>query len=417
MIALAVLFPLALAVSAADALTFDAAIERASSAPHVRAAQQATAEKRDMDRRISSLTGNPQLSFQGGYRVTPNSERGPEGQLSLTQPVHLSRYGTARRTSAATETQALSEEARALVLNQRLSAGRAWCAVWGAQEAFAEARREVTLSEELQRRVQQAATLGALTRADVAEVRTYVAEARLAALSLEGESFDLSIELARVVVVGGPVRAEGPLPDLPESPTPDPHPTAAELSRFPTVALRRLLAQAEQSRLIELKAARAPLLQVGAMLSLQPSPIDSSGATQATQAWSLLGAAALTMPLFDRGERERGPLVASARKLAGEAQSEAGRAQAELALAWHEVEHSGEVLQLLREQLVPAAVDSAQLRELAFKAGDATVVEVLLARRAAAAARGRLKRAESVHAYARYKLKLLYDSLQPGDAR
>ena len=299
-------------------------------------------------------------------------------------------------------------------LTQVLAAARAWCSLWGTQQAYEEARREVSLSEELLRRVQQAAALGALTRADVADARSYAAEARLQSLSLEGEVFDGSIELAREVALEQPVRAAGVLPELPLPPGVED--TLASLERYPPVALRALQQQAEAARLVELRASKAPILQLGAVAALQPSPVEAAnpggGVAPPAQAFSVMGAAALTLPLFDRGQRERGAMVAAERRLRGEVQSETARARIELSLAHHEVGHSGEVLGLLRDQLVPAATEAAQLRETAFRAGEATVVEVLLSRRGAAAARGRFQRGMAAHVWARFKLNALLQSLR-----
>jgi outer membrane protein TolC len=75
------------------------------------------------------------------------------------------------------------------------------------------------------------------------------------------------------------------------------------------------------------------------------------------------------------------------------------------------VEHSAEVLRAIETGLVPAATESARLREAALKAGDATVLEVLVSRRAAVQARARAIRALAGYAWARVRVTLLLGQL------
>jgi outer membrane protein TolC len=66
---------------------------------------------------------------------------------------------------------------------------------------------------------------------------------------------------------------------------------------------------------------------------------------------------------------------------------------------------------------MPASVEAARLREVTFRAGDATVVEVLVARRNAVAARARLNRAKAAHAWALVKVWLELAEIERSEVR
>ena len=53
----------------------------------------------------------------------------------------------------------------------------------------------------------------------------------------------------------------------------------------------------------------------------------------------------------------------------------------DLLSAFHEVEHTGEIVAAVKGELLPALVEAADAREQLFRAGDGTMVDVLTARR------------------------------------
>lgn len=383
------------------ALTFAQALHRAGAAPGVSAAALSLQSQRALSARISRMTQNPQLTAQGGYRFLSEPERGAELQIYLQQGFNLSGYAGARRRAAQADDEALAGELQALRLSRELQAAQAWLSLWGATQALGEARRELELSAEFLRRVDRAAQTAVLTRVDVAEAQTYQAETQLAALALEGEVFDLGVELARVSGGGGVARAAGPLPELPQPTEEEGAKLLQRAAALPEPAALRLRALAEAARYTEHHASRGVNLQVGV-----------GYLREAPAAMVALGTLGLALPLFDRGEREQALLAASRERQQGEAQEAALRARAEVTQVLHEVIHSGEILAQVRDHLVPASQETVRLREAALRVGETTVLELLLARRAAAQARGRLRRAESGHTLARARALLLTQALR-----
>jgi outer membrane protein TolC len=191
--------------------------------------------------------------------------------------------------------------------------------------------------------------------------------------------------------------------DLPEAPVPPRHEWAGLITRavsLPSPRALALVAEADRALALEVRAASGGELELGVL-----GQRDAAGRTV------LLGSVRLTLPVFERGQRAAGVIAAQAAQKAGAAADASRRAGVALARALHEVEHTREVLEELHEALLPATAESARLRTAAFRAGDATVVEVLLARRAAASARARELRASAAHAWARAKTMLLLAQL------
>jgi cobalt-zinc-cadmium efflux system outer membrane protein len=390
-----VLLTAAVAASA-DALTFDQALGLAERAPSVEAGRAAAQAQRELAGGVSSQTSNPVLTVEPGYRVStsPTSSTRVEGTVGLSQSWNLAGLSGRRREAVRVEGDQLDAEARATALARRLSAAQAWIDLWAAQAALADARQESEIAADLAARTARAAEQALLTRADAADAITYRAEARLLALSVEGEATDLGFRLARETSRPPLALAtEGPLPS-PAMPPPGEWPgLVVRAAALPEVAARRLLARAESARAAEARATRGTQLTLGALVQR-----DNLGEYVA------FGQVGVSLPVFDRGEREAAPLAASAARAQGEAEDAGRVAAGELARAFHEVQHTGEVLAELEHGFLPASAEAARLREVTFRAGDATVLEVLVSRRSAAAARARLNRARAAHAWAQVKV-------------
>jgi outer membrane protein TolC len=177
---------------------------------------------------------------------------------------------------------------------------------------------------------------------------------------------------------------------------------AAALERSPRVA----------SALATLEADTARLAEWQARTSWQSSVVFTAQ-RDVPPGLVVFGGLSLTPPLFDRGERETGPLAqARARAQAGVAQARVD-ARTELQMLVHEVEHTGETLHLVEGSLVPPAAERLRLRELQLQQGHATVLEVLLARRAALGAQARAVTARADHGLARVRLFFLAQELTP----
>lgn len=400
-----VLLPVGALLGAAlplDAVSFDQAIGLALRAPGVKGAERAAAVKRRIDQQISRSPYNPQIFVQPGVRLAPSQARGVEGMVEVLHSWNLAGYAGARRKSARAEEEVLSAEARAVALERRLVAARAWLDQWGAQAVLGALERDEQTAVEFLRLVERAQRAGAMTMADLADARVYRGEAHLAVLGAEGDVYERGLALGRAAGL----RAEEPTMtagDLPSPPLPDDKAWRRMLDRvghLPAVELRALRTRAERLRETEERAARGTLLQLGVI-----------GQKDSPDGYLVYGEARLQMPVFDRGERERAGMAALAEQMEGEAGEAVIEGVTALAEARHEVAHTGEVLAELRDRLAPSAAEGARLRETIFRGGEGTILEVLQARRAAAAAAVRLRRAEAEHAWARVKAWLLLASV------
>jgi len=322
--------------------------------------------------------------------------------VGVSQSFNLSGQGEARGEAVRVEEAALEAEARAVLLERRLSVAEAWLALWAAEQAVEQSTQEVTLAESFRKAVDSAAALGASTKLEQSEASAYLAEARLALLDAEGLVAERRVVLARLLgqEPSRPPRATGPLPEV-ELPASESYASVVvRAEQLPDAEARSLGAKAERARAEELRTQRDTWLNLGV-----------SGTREYDGAYGGALTVSLVPPLFDRGERERGTVLANAARLEGEARDATHRATGELLLAFHEVEHSREVLDTVQQQLLPSAEEAARLRELLFQSGDSTVPEVVLARRALASARIRLGLARAEEARARVKARFLLDAL------
>lgn len=394
------LLTLALATASPESIRFTDALERAAGSPEVAGARLAAEEKARLDAEISRLTGNPEVTVQPGYRGNvPFS--GPEFQAGISQSFNLSGLSSARREAAGAELQALSAEAEAALLNRQLETARGWIDAWTAAARKESVKQEVALAQELRDRIALGAERGAFTAADVADADVYLAEARIAVIDAEAMVFESGLSLAGALARtdGRPIMAEGPLPDLAPR-TITAQELVASVGNHPNVRALLGAAAAERARGREISAANGWALQLGV-----------SGIRESDGSLIGFAGAGATFPLFERGQRELGRSAAEAAGLQGRAESARALLAAELARGHHEVQHTRDVLALIRDRLQPAAEESVRLKEKLLLAGEATLFEVLNARRSAAAVRARLSEAEGAYALARVRLALLVETL------
>lgn len=393
---------------AAAGVTFDDALGLARQAPAVTAGARAAERAAAVGAGVSSMASNPQVTLQPGGRLAPATDIGPEFVLSVSQSWSLSGLGAARKASLAAENDALRAEARAAALAQRLGAARAWLDLWAAQKVAALASDEAAVARDLAKLADKAFAAQAATRADTADARAYQAEAKLLFIDAEGEALEIGLALARETASARaePLAAAGEPPE-PALPEPGTWATAiAQVDRLPSVRVKALAQRAEQARSVEEGAARGAHLSLGVV-------VQKDG----PENFAAFGSIGLTVPLFDRGERERAPIEARAEKLAGEKASALIDARTELAAAFHHVRHSGEILATVRDELLPPLIEAAEAREALFRAGDGTMVDVLAARRRVIAAKARLVRARADHAWAKVKVWLYLAELQSAGDR
>ena len=396
---------LVLVLSAAPApaipITFDDALRTAAGVPVVAGAREAAAVASQTAGEVSWMSGNPTVLLQPGYRTSPES--GWEALVTLSQPFSFAGLGARRQEAAAAEARALAQAVRSISLEQRWTVSQAWVELWTAGQLVALRGREAELALEFRDKVSRAAEARLLTRADLAEAEGYLAEARLAHLADEGQAFVAARTLCRAVGgCSGVLETAGALPGPAVPDTSQVEQLAGALERSPRVASAVAVLEADTAKLAEWRARTS--WQASVVLTAQ---------RDVPAGFVFFGGLSLTPPLFDRGEREVGPLAqARARADAGVAQARLD-ARTELQLLVHEVEHTGETLHLVEGSLVPPAAERLRLRELQLQQGHATVLEVLLARRAALAAQARAVTARADHGLARVRLFFLAQELTP----
>jgi outer membrane protein TolC len=386
------LSPLAL-ILAASPLTFEEALRLASEAPAVVAARAAVAERRRLGDSVSSLTANPLIGVQPGARRHAGGVD-PEVFVSLAQPFNLAGYGGARKDALAREVEHDQSLGRGLALETRLRVARSWLSLWAAQTTWAEARKEVDLATDWAARVERAALAGGLTKADAAAAKGWQAEAALAALAAEGEVFSTGVMVNGLLGVDAtvPAQAAGTLPELP---LPDAASIARGMDRAehaPSVAAFANLRDAEEAHGAESRAANGTWLQLGVY-----------GGREGTGDLVGLGTLQLTLPAFDRGERDQARFKAQAVRAEGDRRDALAKARAERVDATHELEHTRETLELVDRALLPAAEDAASYAQRRMEGGEGTAFEWVMARRTVLMAKTRRLKAQADHAMSRFK--------------
>ena len=389
-------------------VSFDEALGLAARAPGVAGAEAAAAEQRRIGESVSSMVANPFLALQPGAARDPlDGQVKPMGEATLLQGWNLSGLPGDRKAAVRAEGALLSAEARAAALSHRLGAAQAWLELWAAQRSLADSLQEHEIAKEFAERMARAAAAAAFTRAEAADASSYAAEAHVLAIQAEGEVTERGYTLAAAMGlrVRDSLSATGALP-VPPVPARTDWPTLlAAAERLPAVAARRLAADADRARESEARAAQGWRLGTGVKVT-----------RDYLATWGAQAVLDVSFPLFDRGEREASVQAAAAARAGGEFQEASAAAATELARALHEVDHTREILDATEKELVPAAAENARLREASMRAGETTVLEVLVARRGWAAARAKQTRAQAAHAWASVKLWLLLADLEPGAA-
>lgn len=377
---------------AASPFSFDDALRLASEAPVVTSMRIAVSERRRLGSSVSTLVANPQVGVQAGWRRN-EKDQGPEVFASIAQPLNLAGYGGARRAALGRELEHEENLGRGVLLGVRLKVARSWLSLWAAQSSLAEARREVELATDWAGRVDRAAAAGGLTKADAAAARGWKAEAALAALAAEGEVFSTGVMLSQALGVDStqPSQASEALPELP---LPDPESLTRSLERAehaPGVAVWASARDAEEAHLEEARTANGTWLQVGAHAGREGSG-DLIG----------LGTLQLTLPMFDRGERDQTRFKALAARAEGDRKDAIARARGERVDVIHELEHTREVLELVEQALLPSAEDAARFAQKRMEGGEGTAFEWVMARRTVLMAKGRRLRAQADHTMSRF---------------
>ncbi len=363
--------PLLCLALAAAPLSFPDAIRLSGQAPELEGARRAAAARAQVLGSLPALTSNPQLLLLPGMAWEGPDGPLPEGVVSLTQSFNLGGLGSARAQVAKAEWEQAGALAAKRQWDLRTAAGSAWLEAWMAGQAMREVGQEIAEAERLLERTLAASSRGGATLAEVASARAFAAEVRAAHLRWEGRQTEASFSLASVLGLDAPAAVEGEPPDLAE-------PDLSGKQRVATPHLSVLDAQlkATLGRELEASAQWATSLQ----LSLQ-------GSHQAPSEWIASLGVGLTLPLFERGQAEAGAHHALGVRLQGERTEAAREARLGLKVLRHELQHARELDEVVRGEQLGAALEAARLEARRHAQGEGTLVELLLVRRAALAAR------------------------------
>lgn len=386
---------------ASKPLTFAQSMQQAEASPPVKEVQAALSQRRAGTPKISSMTHNPQLSVEAGYRDDTGGT-GAVVQVAIQQGFYLSGYRAARRQSIDDETTALTNEVVFATFRQKLAVIRQWMALWAQEQVEQLAEEEVELAAQIVARTERLFQAGAATQLDVATAQTYLAEQRAQLLSAEGEVVEQGLSLGRTIGSNEAVHAAG---------NPDPVTLPPLLPSLIAEAVRRIAqlpeprqkwsqVQVEHAHAHEAVTQRGSQLWLGALALREP-----------TAPYAVFGTLSLSIPAFDRGQREQTEFLAGAARQKVAAQAAEQSAQIELKQTLHDVEHFGQLSKILDETLLPAAQKQVALRERLQQAGDGTILEVLLSRRSLVSARAQAARARASLASSQHRLALYLSAL------
>ncbi|MGF1465530.1 MAG: TolC family protein [Sandaracinaceae bacterium] len=384
----------------AGAVTFDQALDLGVRVPAARAPARALEARGQEELGAVGASAQPRVQVMPGYRFSPGPAQGLDLQITVTQSWSLAGLARARRDAATEERAVLLAEARAQSLAHRLEAAHAWIARWTLERRLEVVAEEVAASRALLAAVVAARQVGERTLRDESLARAHAAETTLHAVDLDGVAYEagLALALERGRTDGRPVGTSGapPAPELP-----DPALRAVlegRVGSLPAVRAEELRALAARARAAEVAVAGSGATATLGASYQRESPGSSIGFL----------VAGLTVPVFDLSTRaEAAAREAAARADAGAEQLRL-EARSELALAQHEVEHTREVERTVREELLPALEEALAQTEALLGVGEATLWQLLDARRQAAEARDRQRTAEGAHVWAVVRAWLLY---------
>lgn len=350
-----------------DGLTFEDAVRLARENPEVLAASARLEARRQADEDIGPLTQRPYLSVTPGYRLFSESDRGVEGQVSLSQGWNLADLAEARRTAAADERAVLSAEKERAILRMELRAAAAWVELKHVERDAEQVRGRVERARALHARVVDSVTRGGGLARERAEADLYLAEMQEVEIAIEAERFHAQLELAEAL--GRDLQAQlTTAGDAPEAPSLDALSQCRDSAPAIVLAVARVTAAA--SRHVETDANGAPTLTTGLMVQRE-SP----------DGW--IGFVNLGVSLPGVATQARASAKVQAELAGRKSEVPAARRAAErrVALMTHRLDHARETLALYEGRLAPAARALADAERKGFEAGEVSVWALLRAER------------------------------------
>ncbi len=381
------------------AIEFDEAIDLVRDRPSAIVRDAASKTRRGLERRLTGSVSQPQILVQPGMRVLPTDRQTFAMQATIMQSWNVTGLGRARRAAARQETRAFDAHTRAGQLAQRLAAARAWIDLHAVERQLELARHDAATSRTMIATVQRALDAGVLARADLARARAdgSVADARV--IALVGQAHDLGLLLARETA-SDPWVALATLGPAPQPVLPDTAELAARLAavdRLPPVRARALTLAAARARAVEhARQNRGTQLTVGAQVDRD----DRDGLL----AYGILG---VSFAGRGAGGRAKADAVFEQAQLQAADLEDTAALTAAIATALHDLDHTRVALGHLDSALVPALEASLDASMRQRDAGEATVFEVLAARRALATAQMDRVAAESALTWAQVHAWLL----------
>lgn len=402
-------FALALVLAASEGaraqpirhLTFAEALTASVETPGVRRTVRELAVREREDEGIGGTVAGTQLTLMPGGALT-RGDGAAELQINATQGWTLADVGGARRATARRERDVLGAEARAAALAAQLEVARAWIDV----ETLRRDATEVDARAEIAARrvafVERALALGRGTRRDLAEARALRAAREGERRDLAGRQVEAQARLATLVGEGGQlVAARGPLPEVALPRDLDPEPWLRRVDALPAVEHARLDELVAESRAHEARTGRAPELHLGAQLE-----------RAADAGWVAYGVA--TIQADFSGSARRGISRETATAVGAELRraSVAAHARANLFEAFHEVEHTAELLAAVRDELLPAREEAWERARRLRELGEIDVLALLGAEEELSHARELAVEAEGALVWARARLLLLLTAIE-----
>jgi len=353
---------------AAAPVGFDAALARVESSPELTGVTAALATRQGALPTLSRFTSNPQVTLEPGLRHE-NGALGADVRVGVSQAFNLGGLSAARRGLASEEAREAAVLRLSLLQQRRLEVARAWLDTWVAQQAARAAHDEQASAQQLLIRLARAVTTGAVTKVDVATARAFAAELAAVHLDWEGRRIEAGAALSTLLGFTELATAEGPLPQL----------SLEALAVAPDALLEVRAAdaalRAEAQRAEETKALWAPQLLVTVL-----------GGHEAPRLYFGAVALGFTLPLLERGNRERSVHAATQQRLEGQRQQALQGSSVALQVAQHDLEHSQETFEVVHGTQWPAAEEAARLETLRYQQGETTLLELTLMRRQAFAA-------------------------------
>lgn len=392
--------------SMSDAVSFDEALGLVREHPYPKALREAAEEKQRRDRKIRGLTQGPQVTVMPGARVHPEPNRGFEFQGGIVQPWSLEGYGHKRIASAKAETEVLGVQARAAALESQLGAARAWIALWNAERQLELARAQREIRRTWWMRVREALEAGVATASDVTQAQVGLALLETQTVEAEGAVHDLGLDLAAETGRGGALlQTEGDPPSLRLPPVSTLSARFAAVDQLPSLTVHRLQARWHRALAVEAKAGAGTTMSAGVAMQ-----------REGTRDIVVFGSLGLNLP-WNHGSGEVASQLAQARVSEGEEAGNRQRLAAHLAVVVHELEHARRRVEVLRDQVLPAANGLIEAREAALGFGETTWVLLLNAQDQHAAIRGQLQDAEAAWLWAQVEAWLYLEAIERGEER